>query len=111
MLARLKELSSTIAPIVKWYYTRAMESLSIYLAAQNLTQREFARQVGVTPGAISQWLAAGRIPLGRVGRVHQVTGIPLQVLAPVLFGAKLGSKGVRNRSQSRKGRLREAANA
>lgn len=89
-----------------------MEKLASYLRTNRLKQKDFAILVGVTPGAISQWLSAARIPLERVARVHEVTGIPVHDLAPQLFSLsqKSGGKGVRSRSQSRPNRLRAPAN-
>lgn len=90
-----------------------MEKLTSYLRAKRLKQKDFAALIGVSPGAISQWLTAARIPLERVARVHEVTGIPIHDLAPELFSfaQKSGGKVVRSRSQSRPRRLREPANA
>ncbi|MCU0811965.1 MAG: helix-turn-helix domain-containing protein [Thiobacillaceae bacterium] len=30
------------------------------------SQRELARRLGITEGAVSQWLASGKVPEGRV---------------------------------------------
>lgn len=42
---------------------------------------ELAREIGVTPGAVSQW-ADGQIPAERIFKVSAVTGIPLARLRP-----------------------------
>jgi len=38
-----------------------------------------ARKLGVTPGAVSQW---DKVPLGRLARVAEITGIPASHLRP-----------------------------
>jgi transcriptional regulator with XRE-family HTH domain len=90
-----------------------MEKLASYLRAHDLKQKEFASMVGVTEGAVSQWLAGGNISLKRLARIHAVTGIPVHDLAPQLFSlsGKTAGKAVRSRSQTRIRRLREPANA
>lgn len=88
-----------------------MEKLAAYLRDNNLTQKVFAATVGVTEGAVSQWLSGGNISLRRLVRIQQITGISIQDLAPQVFASKSGGRGVRNRSQSKTRRLREAANA
>jgi transcriptional regulator with XRE-family HTH domain len=88
-----------------------MEKLSAYLRANNLTQKAFAVTVGVTEGAVSQWLSGGNISLKRLVRIQEVTGISVQELAPQLIASKSGGRALRNRSQSKARRLREAANA
>ncbi len=88
-----------------------MEKLAAYLRANQLTQKAFAVSIGVTEGAVSQWLSGGNISLKRLARIQEVTGISVQDLAPQLRGSKSGGRAVRNRSQSKSRRLREAANA
>lgn len=88
-----------------------MEKLAAYLRDNRLKQKDFAASIGVTPGAVSQWLSGGRISLERVARIHELTGIPVQELVPRLFASKSGDKSVRSRSQSTVKRLRGAANA
>lgn len=88
-----------------------MEKLATYLRDNHLTQKAFAARVGVTPGALSQWLGGGSISLARVARIHELTGIPVQELVPRFFASKSADKPVRNRSQSKARRLREPANA
>jgi transcriptional regulator with XRE-family HTH domain len=87
-----------------------MEKLAAYLRDKQLTQKDFAVSVGVTEGAISQWLAGGGISLENLARLQEITGIPVQELAPRFF-SKSGGRTVRNRSQSKAKRLREPANA
>lgn len=44
---------------------------------------ELARQLGVTPQAISQWK---RIPLERASEIARITGIPRAELRPDIWG-------------------------
>jgi transcriptional regulator with XRE-family HTH domain len=86
-------------------------ALAAYLTAKDLTQKEFAESVGVTEGAVSQWVAGGNMNSGHLVKVHALTGIPIQDLIPQLSGSKSGGTTVRTRSQSRPRRVRGAANA
>jgi DNA-binding transcriptional regulator YdaS (Cro superfamily) len=52
---------------------------------QNPTQAELAKKIGVTQGAISQWLKRG-VPPKRVRAVERVTGIPRERLRPDIYG-------------------------
>jgi transcriptional regulator with XRE-family HTH domain len=88
-----------------------MEKLIAYLRDKRLTQKAFAATIGVTEGAVSQWLAGGNISIDNLVRIQGVTGISVQDLAPQLRGGKSAGRGVRSRSQSKAKRLREAANA
>lgn len=88
-----------------------MEKLEAYLRANQLTQKAFAAIVGVTEGAVSQWLSGGNISLKRLARIREVTGIDIQDLSPQLRSSKSGGRAVRNRSQSAPKRLRGTANA
>lgn len=88
-----------------------MEKLTAYLRDNNLTQKAFAVTIGVTEGAVSQWLAGGNMKLKNLVRIQEVTGISIQELAPRLFANKSAARTVRSRSQSKAKRLREAANA
>lgn len=45
--------------------------------------RVLARMVGVSHAAISQW---ARVPVDRLKRVSEITGIPREVLRPDIFG-------------------------
>lgn len=47
------------------------------------TANEFARAIGVTPQAISQW---DKVPIERAADVEKVTGIPRSVLRPDIWG-------------------------
>lgn len=88
-----------------------MEKLIAYLRDKHLTQKAFAATIGVTEGAVSQWLSGGNISIKRLARIQEVTGISVQDLAPQLRGSKSGGRAVRIRSQSKARRLREVANA
>jgi len=50
------------------------------------SQEELAREIGITQGAISQWLTRGRIPVERVRAIERITGIPACKLRPDIFG-------------------------
>lgn len=50
------------------------------------SQEELARQLGITQGAVSQWVVNGRIPVSRVRAVERITGIPAAKLCPEIFG-------------------------
>ena len=39
------------------------------------TQEDLAKELGVSQGAISQWIANGEIPIKRVRGVSRITGI------------------------------------
>ncbi len=52
---------------------------------RNSTQAELAKRIGVTQGAISQWLKRG-VPPRRVRAVEKVTGIPRERLRPDIYG-------------------------
>lgn len=41
-----------------------------------------ARKLGITAMAVEQW---SKVPKGRIMEIHQLTGLPLKVLAPDLF--------------------------
>lgn len=43
------------------------------------------RAVGVTPQAVSQWIAAESIPASKVGRVAAMAGVPIHEVRPDLF--------------------------
>lgn len=45
-------------------------------------QSALARRLGISPQSVQQWK---RVPLRRVKRVSQITGIPREELAPELF--------------------------
>jgi DNA-binding transcriptional regulator YdaS (Cro superfamily) len=52
---------------------------------QEHSQGELAKALGITQGAISQWLASDRVPLERVRDIERVTGIPAGKLRPDVF--------------------------
>lgn len=66
-----------------------MERLDAYLKAQQLTRAEFAAQLGVTPGAVSQWFT-GLLPVSpaRARQIEEITGgaVTRIDLRPDLFG-------------------------
>lgn len=43
-----------------------------------------ARELNITRGAVAQW---ERVPAERVGDVSRVTGIPIGILRPDIFGS------------------------
>lgn len=50
------------------------------------SQRELAEKLGITQGAVSQWLINGRVPVKRARDVERATGIPVELLCPEFFG-------------------------
>ena len=63
-----------------------MDALKTWMQASGVNQSELARRLNITHGAVSQWMTAGEIPLGRVKDLARVTGIPPQLLRPDVFG-------------------------
>lgn len=47
-----------------------------------------ARELNITRGAVAQW---ERVPAERLGDVARVTGIPMEVLRPDIFGPSSAS--------------------
>ena len=59
----------------------------VSVAAAILGSRaELARLMGVTAGAVSKWGKQKKIPINRVIKFEQVTGISRHVLRPDIFG-------------------------
>ena len=57
-----------------------MDELIEYLKAN--TQQGLADSLGVSQGAISQWIASREIPIKRVRKISRITGIPADKLHP-----------------------------
>lgn len=57
-----------------------MDELIEFIKAN--TQQTLAESLGVTQGAISQWIAGGKVPIRRVRAVSLVTGIAPAKLHP-----------------------------
>lgn len=49
-------------------------------------QRRLAAALGIKQPSISEWLRRGQIPVERVARVTQVTGMTREELRPDIFG-------------------------
>jgi DNA-binding transcriptional regulator YdaS (Cro superfamily) len=47
------------------------------------TASEFAKAIGVTPQAISQWV---KVPIWKAAEVERVTGVPRSELRPDIWG-------------------------
>lgn len=62
-----------------------MRALNEWMQTKGVTQKELAKVLGVTQGAISQWRTKGAIPLARVPTLAKLTGIPLSRLRPDVF--------------------------
>jgi len=60
-----------------------MNGINQAVAKFNGNMSELARQIGVTPQAVQQWVRSGKVPAARAGRVHELTGVPLHDLNPV----------------------------
>jgi DNA-binding transcriptional regulator YdaS (Cro superfamily) len=61
---------------------RAMEALKQYFEAEHGRRVALARELGITPGAVSQW---SRVPAERLIEIERVTGIRRELLRPDLF--------------------------
>jgi DNA-binding transcriptional regulator YdaS (Cro superfamily) len=55
---------------------------SLLKSTRGLTARELAKQLGVTPQAVSQWR---RVPAERVIDVERLTEIPRHTLRPDIY--------------------------
>lgn len=60
-----------------------MEALKAYLDAEHGRRVALARDLGITPGAISQW---ARVPAERIIEIERATGIGRELLRPDLYG-------------------------
>lgn len=58
-----------------------MNELRRYLNEGRGRGSELARELGVTPGAISQW-ADSQVPAERIFKVSEITKIPVGLLRP-----------------------------
>jgi DNA-binding transcriptional regulator YdaS (Cro superfamily) len=67
-----------------------MTELRKYLDAERGRAIELARQLEVTPGAITQW-ADDQVPAMRVLKVSALTGIPVEVLRPDMMPKQEGN--------------------
>ena len=59
--------------------------LDEWLKTAKISQSELARLLGVTPGAISQWMTKGEVPVARVLALESITGIPRHALRPDFY--------------------------
>lgn len=51
-----------------------MEKLKTYLETNNITQKQFAKMLGIeSQGAISQWFTKNKIPAERVLQIEKAT--------------------------------------
>jgi DNA-binding transcriptional regulator YdaS (Cro superfamily) len=50
------------------------------------SRAELAKLMGVSAGAVSKWSKQKKIPINRVIRFEQITGISRHVLRPDIFG-------------------------
>ena len=55
-------------------------------AATFVGYAELARQLGVSPQAVSAWRARGRVPAERVLQIEQLTGVSRHALRPDIYG-------------------------
>lgn len=62
-----------------------MMDFKTWLKAERGRLVETASQLGVTPGAVSQW-ANGQVPAERLFKLSEITGLPLEALRPDLIG-------------------------
>ncbi len=60
-----------------------MDAQTLFGAKRGLISR-LARELEITPGAVSQW---ARVPASRVLDVERITGISRHELRPDIFGA------------------------
>lgn len=66
-----------------------MEHLLKYLDEEHGRRVKLAGDLGITPGAISQW---SRVPIERVNEIERLTGIPRAHLRPDIFGEPASSE-------------------
>jgi len=62
-----------------------MHELLAWMRAHSVTQSELAKSLGLTQGAVSQWVTHGAVPLRRVGEIARLTGLTPQSLRPDVF--------------------------
>ncbi len=64
-----------------------MQELLDWMQVNAVNQTALAARLGVTQGAVSQWMSAGTVPVRRAVQLSRITGIPLETLRPDVFGA------------------------
>lgn len=62
-----------------------MDHLTEYLNAERGRRTLLARQLGITPSALSMWK---RVPVERVVEIERLTGVSRHDLRPDVFGAR-----------------------
>lgn len=65
-----------------------MEALTAYLDEDRGRRTKLAQDLGITPGAISQW---ARVPAERLIEIERCTGIRRELLRPDLFSEAQGT--------------------
>lgn len=65
-------------------------AIARYLARHQLSQKQFADLLGVTQGAVSQWILGGKISEDNRTEIMRVTNgeVPAEVLFPRVFSAR-----------------------
>lgn len=61
-----------------------MNALREYLEKKRGRAVKLARELGVTPGAVTQW-THGEVPAERIFKISKLTKIPVRKLRPDLF--------------------------
>lgn len=59
-----------------------MEKLLEYFNAEHGRRIRLAEELGITPGAVSQWT---KVPFDKVDEIERITGIPRHELCPEFF--------------------------
>lgn len=67
----------------KQFSHRARNPLAKWFQKQDLTQTQFARQIGVSQGEVSEWLRGKSVPVNHWGRLVKVTGLPVESFFPL----------------------------
>lgn len=57
---------------------RPRQNLAAYLDAMRMTQRQLAKKLGISQGAVSMYVTGQRVPRPEMAmRIHELTHVPL----------------------------------
>lgn len=63
-----------------------MDALKHFVAQTDRRQVDIAKSEGVSPQAVSKWMAQGRVPIERCARIERLHGVSRRVLRPMDWG-------------------------